>query len=168
MQSTVNQRLKILIEKLGLNANSFSKEIGLTSNSVVFNILNGRNKPSYELLKKISDRFPTVDTRWLISGETTENEIDNALNDIQATYSKMLSNESNDKKENCLAEKKEIELLYKVITAKDELIKMAEDLIKSTKDHLNDNNELFKETLNITKNSLQDKDKIINLLENKA
>lgn len=51
------------IEKL--NSVQFAAEIGIQG-STLSHILNGRNKPSLEVLKKILNRFRTINSDWLI------------------------------------------------------------------------------------------------------
>ncbi len=48
-----------------LNALQFASEIGIQS-STLSHILNGRNKPSLDVVKKILNRFRTVNADWLI------------------------------------------------------------------------------------------------------
>ena len=51
------------IEKL--NSVQFAAEIGIQG-STLSHILNGRNKPSLEVLKKILNRFRSINSDWLI------------------------------------------------------------------------------------------------------
>ncbi|MDO9154043.1 MAG: helix-turn-helix transcriptional regulator [Paludibacter sp.] len=51
------------IEKM--NSVQFAAEIGIQG-STLSHILNGRNKPSLEVLKKILNRFRTINSDWLI------------------------------------------------------------------------------------------------------
>jgi transcriptional regulator with XRE-family HTH domain len=48
-----------------MNALQFASEIGIQS-STLSHILNGRNKPSLEVIKKILNRFRTINADWLI------------------------------------------------------------------------------------------------------
>jgi len=51
------------VEKL--NSAQFATEIGIQG-STLSHILNGRNKPSLEVLKKIMNRFRSINPEWLI------------------------------------------------------------------------------------------------------
>lgn len=51
------------VEKL--NSAQFAIEIGIQG-STLSHILNGRNKPSLEVLKKIMNRFRSINPEWLI------------------------------------------------------------------------------------------------------
>lgn len=66
---SINQRLKYFIKSLDLNANSFSKAIGNTTNVVITKILNGKGAPSYSTLEKVKKAYPELNMEWLMSGE---------------------------------------------------------------------------------------------------
>jgi transcriptional regulator with XRE-family HTH domain len=63
---------KIRIEKVmmhqNMTAGHFASEIGV-QNSTLSHILNNRNNPSLDVLKKILSRFPEISTDWLILGQ---------------------------------------------------------------------------------------------------
>lgn len=70
----IHQRIDILIKNLGKTHNSFAKSLDI-GNSVIGHIVNGnsynsgkRNKPSFDLLMKIVDRYPQVCLEWLMLG----------------------------------------------------------------------------------------------------
>ena len=52
-----------------MTASQFAEEIGVQRSSVS-HILSGRNKPSLEFIQKVINRFPKVDSTWLINGKT--------------------------------------------------------------------------------------------------
>lgn len=67
---TVNQRIKYLIEELGYNKNSFSKALGLSNNVTIGNIVSNRgNKPSFDVLERILQKFDSINTEWLMLGK---------------------------------------------------------------------------------------------------
>jgi transcriptional regulator with XRE-family HTH domain len=70
------ERIKELMQQKGLNPSAFADKIQVQRSSIS-HILNGRNKPSLELIQKIIAAFPDIDIEWLITGtkskiETTE------------------------------------------------------------------------------------------------
>lgn len=65
---TINERVKHMIEALGLNGNTFSIAAGINP-SVLNHILNGRNAPSYGMLKKMVLPFDNINVEWLITGK---------------------------------------------------------------------------------------------------
>ena len=68
-ETTINERVQRIIDHYNLNKSSFSKAIGLNNNMTITNIVSGRkNKPSYDILRKIAARFP-VNLNWLILGK---------------------------------------------------------------------------------------------------
>lgn len=67
MESSINTRLEKLIKSLNMNTNSFSKEIDVKP-TVIYNIIKGRNKPSFLIIDKIISKFD-VSPDWLVTGE---------------------------------------------------------------------------------------------------
>lgn len=68
----INERIqKILVQK-GLSASEFSKKINIQRSSMS-HILNGRNKPSLEIITKICKVFPDVKLNWLVLVENNDN-----------------------------------------------------------------------------------------------
>ncbi|HJZ39504.1 MAG TPA: helix-turn-helix transcriptional regulator [Bacteroidales bacterium] len=61
------QLLKLLNHK-GYTAARLADEIGV-QRSGISHILSGRNQPSYDFIIKILDRFPDIDTEWLLLGK---------------------------------------------------------------------------------------------------
>jgi SOS-response transcriptional repressor LexA len=67
--TTINTRLAQLIDSLGLNPNSFSKDMGISA-TTIYHIIGGRySEPSFSLIQKIVDAFPAVNLDWLVKGE---------------------------------------------------------------------------------------------------
>lgn len=61
-------RILKLIHKKGLTASKFAEEIGVQRSSIS-HILSGRNKPSLDLVLKILEKYPTINTDWLLTGK---------------------------------------------------------------------------------------------------
>jgi len=63
---------KIRIEKVmqseSMTSGQFAQEIGI-QNSTLSHILNNRNNPSLDVMKKILNRFPNINSEWLILGQ---------------------------------------------------------------------------------------------------
>ncbi|MVZ63258.1 S24 family peptidase [Sphingobacterium humi] len=62
-------RLEQVIQYLGLNVNSFAKEIGLNRAERLYQIKKGNYAISKNLAGIITDRFPDINETWLITGE---------------------------------------------------------------------------------------------------
>lgn len=58
-------KIEIIMQELNLNSAQFAMEIGIQG-STLSHILNGRNKPSLDVLKKILNRFSRINPEWLI------------------------------------------------------------------------------------------------------
>ncbi len=61
-------RIKEIIAHYQLTSAGFAHKIGIQPSSVS-HILSGRNKPSLDLIQKITASFTDVNTHWLITGE---------------------------------------------------------------------------------------------------
>lgn len=66
----INERIRILVDYLGLNINSFSRKIGLDNGVTIGNIVGGRrSKPSYGIIMAILEAFDWVSPVWLLTGK---------------------------------------------------------------------------------------------------
>ncbi len=63
------ERFRYVMKLNSMTASQFADEIGVQRSSVS-HILSGRNKPSLEFIQKVLNRFPKVDSTWLINGKT--------------------------------------------------------------------------------------------------
>ena len=63
----IDQRFGQLIQQFGLTKNSFAISLGKTA-SVVQHLIDGRNKPGYDLLCKVFEIYPNVSRDWLLLG----------------------------------------------------------------------------------------------------
>lgn len=64
----MEQRLNQLFGQLRVSPSRFADEIGV-QRSNISHLLSGRNKPSFDLMVKIIERYPKVDIEWLITGK---------------------------------------------------------------------------------------------------
>lgn len=62
-----NDRLLTLMKKENLNARQFAEQVGVQP-ATLSNILNGRNKPSLDVLQRIIYAFPKISPEWLFIG----------------------------------------------------------------------------------------------------
>jgi len=73
------ERISYLIEHLGLNKNSFSKEVGFNNNGTIGRIINEKRNPSSDTIDRIIKRFPQISYDWLRIGigeiEETQNTV---------------------------------------------------------------------------------------------
>ncbi len=68
MLAPVNLRFAELIQEVGLTKNAFAQSLGKTA-SVVQHLIDGRNKPGYDLLCKVFEIYPNVSKDWLMEGQ---------------------------------------------------------------------------------------------------
>ena len=61
------ERVRKIMVQLQLNSAQFALEIGIQG-STLSHLLNGRNKPSLDVLKKVLSRYPNINSDWLIMG----------------------------------------------------------------------------------------------------
>ena len=54
-----------VMQEFNMNSAQFASEIGIQG-STLSHILNGRNRPSLDVLKKIMNRFTSINPEWLI------------------------------------------------------------------------------------------------------
>ncbi len=62
----VSYRLKLLINDLGLNITSFSREIGLNNNVTILRITKDGHTPSFRTTYMIKARYENLNLNWLI------------------------------------------------------------------------------------------------------
>ena len=60
-------RIKEVLLREGFASGSFADEIGVQRSSLS-HILNGRNKPSLDFILKTLQRFPNINSKWLLMG----------------------------------------------------------------------------------------------------
>ncbi len=62
-----DQLIKILTH-FNISATRFADEIGVQRSSIS-HILSGRNKPSYDFIVKVLEKYPSLDPLWLLTGK---------------------------------------------------------------------------------------------------
>jgi transcriptional regulator with XRE-family HTH domain len=72
----IQGRIQQLIEELGLTRAAFAHSIDMQP-SAISHVLNGRNRPSLEMLDHIKASYPETDLNWLISGAEDQKSIKN-------------------------------------------------------------------------------------------
>ena len=60
-------RLKVWMDNKGLKSSQLADFIGV-NRSTVSHVLSGRNKPSIDFLHKLLEKYPYLNSNWLISG----------------------------------------------------------------------------------------------------
>lgn len=66
-EENIGKRFEVLKVKFNLNNSTFGDMIG-TSDTVIRYIITNRNKPSFDILKKILHTFENINAEWLLLG----------------------------------------------------------------------------------------------------
>ena len=61
------ERIEHVIKVMNLTARQFAAEIHVQPGTIS-NMMAGRNNPSLEVMKRIMERYPTLNQEWLIAG----------------------------------------------------------------------------------------------------
>ena len=92
------ERIKEIVLKEGFTAGTFADEIGVQRSSLS-HILNGRNNPSLDFIIKTLQRFPRINSDWLLTGKGemyTSTDRDVTKNEKRITTPSLFSNVSID------------------------------------------------------------------------
>lgn len=61
------ERIETVMQSLNISARQFAAEIRVQPGTIS-NMMAGRNNPSLEVMKRIMERYPTLNPEWLIAG----------------------------------------------------------------------------------------------------
>ncbi len=64
---TLIERLEQILQKYDLSASKLADLLEV-QRSGISHILAGRNKPSYDFMVRLAEKFPEIDANWLLSG----------------------------------------------------------------------------------------------------
>jgi transcriptional regulator with XRE-family HTH domain len=90
---TFTKRIEVLLDYFGLSASAFADKLGV-QRSGLSHLMSGRNKPSLDLVMKITESFPEVDLYWLLNGDGQFPKDDNAPTALNQNVPKPISNET--------------------------------------------------------------------------
>ncbi|MCF8304611.1 MAG: helix-turn-helix domain-containing protein [Bacteroidales bacterium] len=62
------ERINLILQTKNLSASDFANQIGV-QRSNVSHVLSGRNRPSLDFIQKILNRFPDINSDWLLLGK---------------------------------------------------------------------------------------------------
>jgi hypothetical protein len=68
-QTTINQRIKFLLEHFNLSARDFGRAIGAPDNTTQNYLGTRQTKPNAEYIEKLLRHFESVEARWLLTGQ---------------------------------------------------------------------------------------------------
>lgn len=78
----VSERFNSLLKALKLSVSDLAKSLGYSRYDKLYNISNGKNLPSFEILHDITKKFVSVNANWLLTGK---GNMFNQENDESAT-----------------------------------------------------------------------------------
>ena len=71
INTTISERIAQMIEYLNVSTNDFAKKIGYNRSQAVYDVINGKSKPSFDFFEKLynSEYSATFNSEWLIKGD---------------------------------------------------------------------------------------------------
>jgi transcriptional regulator with XRE-family HTH domain len=69
-QSAMRERITQIINSEKITPAEFADKIGVQRSSLS-HVINGRNNPGFSFIQKILETFPTINSRWLLTGQGT-------------------------------------------------------------------------------------------------
>ena len=83
-KSIVSARFNSLLQALNLSVPDLARSLGYSRYDKLYNISNGKNLPSFEIMHDITNKFVSVNSNWLLTGKgnmfSYEESPDNAPN----------------------------------------------------------------------------------------
>lgn len=151
MESTVKSRLLEVLKYKKISVNALSKLLKMPQ-TTVNNYVSGKRKISFELIKKISETFPEINSEWILTGKgmminsvaqtaanihgggANEPEPRQSVLDQSSIINALIASNSA-----ALAAKNEtIAALRREITAKDNIIALLQQQLQSLQNQIDD------------------------------
>jgi len=85
--STISERVSQLIDSFNININQFAKNLGYERSQAIYDIANGKSKPSFDFFERLilSEYSEKVNLRWLITGSGSAESM---LSEPNPTYNR--------------------------------------------------------------------------------
>ncbi|WP_159517277.1 helix-turn-helix domain-containing protein [Sunxiuqinia indica] len=64
----MNTRIKRFMDHQGITSSELADSIGVQRSNVT-HVLHGRNKPSFQFISKMLEKYPEINAKWLIMGD---------------------------------------------------------------------------------------------------
>lgn len=121
-ESTISQRIAEVMQKSKYHTRiEFSKAVDI-NNATLGNVLSGRSKPGFDLLHKLVEHFPNLNTRWLLSGVGEIFKDDSELSSMKKSLNNpledkvyLLENQLKDKERIIKSLEEQLDLYKKVV-----------------------------------------------------
>ena len=85
------ERINLLLKAKNITARQFAEEIGIQP-SGMSHIMSGRNKPSLDFVMRVLNRYPEIDTNWLLFGKGEMYKSANTQEPVQNSGTETASN----------------------------------------------------------------------------
>lgn len=69
LQMTDAERLKSVIEFVGISSNAFSQEVGYKRSEAIYKVLRGEYPINHKLALNVVTRYPNISLKWLLNGD---------------------------------------------------------------------------------------------------
>lgn len=69
--TNISERITQVIDYLKVNPNSFAKKLGYERSQALYDIINGKSKPSFDFFHKLysSEYSESINMEWLVTGK---------------------------------------------------------------------------------------------------
>lgn len=86
--TNISERINYLIEYQGITINDFAKKIGYGRSQAVYDIINGKSKPSFDFFDKLynSEFSESINAEWLLTGNGEMIKNSRMVNEPAAVY----------------------------------------------------------------------------------
>jgi len=125
METTINERLRILYKKEHLTLKLFGEKIGVAQGTLNNMFSRGTN-PSFDILYKIAVAFPNYSLNWLVSGngDMLIDPVEKHIGTMDIAHEGTVEYSKIDYREKC------IRILKETIKIQEDRIKLQDEIIK--------------------------------------
>jgi peptidoglycan hydrolase CwlO-like protein len=151
VQTTINQRIKFLLEHYGLSARDFGRAIGAADNTTQNYLGPRETRPHADYIEKVLRHFESLDAKWFLTGEGQPFPTESSMsNEAPATNQKQSQNQKKNRGN---------------ITNNIGPTTYSIDDCKKECEQLRAANHAFERLIDQLHNNIRDKDKLITILE---
>ena len=133
MEKTVNERIRCLIDHLGISDKKFAEMIGVPQ-TTISNLFNRQTEPGYKILNAIMNHIEYISSDWLLTGKgdmitQNVNQTNEHGDNINTASGNISVNKTNDENIKALMNRIE-ELMKERDEYKDKVIELQQTIIE--------------------------------------